>query len=103
MRQWLAILCLVLVVAVAARAQAATTDRDAFEKVLKKGSTLDSEKNKFGCACLTGDPPNAAGVLRRVFNTGTGSFQVQCFIQVFNANGTKFAEGTCNDWVPVGR
>jgi hypothetical protein len=81
---------------------AVSTDQDALDKVLGKGSTLPTEKDKFGCACLS-VPLGAGGVVRRIFDSNTGRFHIECVVQTFNAAGQKVAESGCANWVLIGK
>jgi hypothetical protein len=79
---------------------ASSTDRDAFEKLVKKG--LASEKAKFACVCEDfGVAHGVAGVVRH--GLVTNEFVVPCFLPSFAPDGHEIGEGSCNQYVPPGK
>jgi hypothetical protein len=80
---------------------ASSTDRDAFEKLVKKGATLASEKAQFACVYQdSGVTDGVAGVVRDGFVTN--EFVVLCFLS-FGPDGHEICEGSCNQYVPLGK
>jgi hypothetical protein len=81
---------------------ASSTDRDAFEKLVKKGATLASEKAQFACVCQdSGVAHGVAGVVRDGFVTN--ELVVLCFLPSFGPDGHEIGEGFCNQYVPLGK
>jgi hypothetical protein len=101
MRQVAAVAFAVIASVALARAAEATAQDD-LERLLKRGSTSPSVRDKYACACL--DPAFTyayAGVVRRYFTNG--NFLMSCVVQSFAPDGSKVGESVCQRWTPVGR
>jgi hypothetical protein len=81
---------------------AGATDRDQFERLLKKTTAAGAEPDKFACACGTGTA--TAGIVQRFLDVPGGVFQLKCVIPQFTAAGALQSETNCaTQWVPIGK
>jgi hypothetical protein len=92
---------LAVAAAVSMASSARATTRAEFEAILKKGSTLSWERDKYACVCMDPGPFGTAGVVRRFYSGH--EFVVACMMLGFDPNGDLNSEVACGDWERVGR